>query len=83
MPSWPWSSWDFLLYPLERGTPPPLATLLAVGLLVGGAVATAFVLEPLGRIVGALFERFFGATDRWAGPTWAVTGPGPGSAWRH
>ena len=52
----------FLLYPLERGTPPLLATLLAVGLLVGGAVATAFVLEPLGRIVGAPFERFFGAT---------------------
>lgn len=52
----------FLLYPLERGTPPLLATILAVGLLVGGAVATAFILEPLGRIVGMPFERLFGAT---------------------
>lgn len=52
----------FLLYPLERGTPPLLATILAVGLLVGGAVATAFILEPLGRIVGVPFERLFGAT---------------------
>jgi putative ABC transport system permease protein len=52
----------FLLYPLERGTPPLIAAVLAVGVLVGGAVATAFVLEPLGRIVGAPFERWFGAT---------------------
>lgn len=51
----------FLLYPLERGTSPAVATLLAVGLLVGGAVAAAFVLEPLGRLVGAPFERLFGA----------------------
>jgi putative ABC transport system permease protein len=51
-----------LLYPLERGTPPLIAAVLAVGVLVGGAVATAFVLEPLGRIVGAPFERWFGAT---------------------
>ena len=52
----------FLLYPLERGAPPIAATLLAVGLLVGGAVATGFVLDPLGRLVGAPFERLFGAT---------------------
>jgi putative ABC transport system permease protein len=52
----------FLLYPLERGTPPLVATVLAVGLLIGGAVATAFLLEPLGRLVGAPFERLFGAT---------------------
>ncbi len=52
----------FLLYPLERGAPPVVATLLAVGLLVGGAVATGFVLDPLGRLVGAPFERLFGAT---------------------
>ncbi len=51
----------FLLYPLERGTSPAVATLLAVGLLVGGAVAAAFVLEPLGRLVGVPFERLFGA----------------------
>jgi len=52
----------FLLYPLDRGAPPVAATLLAVGLLVGGAVATGFVLDPLGRLVGAPFERLFGAT---------------------
>jgi putative ABC transport system permease protein len=52
----------FLLYPLERGTTPVVAAVLAVGLLVGGAVATAFLLEPLGRLIGAPFERLFGAT---------------------
>jgi putative ABC transport system permease protein len=52
----------FLIYPLERGTPPVIAAVLAVGLLIGGAVATAFVLEPLGRVVGVPFERLFGAT---------------------
>lgn len=51
----------FLLYPLERGTSPVVPTLLALGLLLGGAVAAAFVLEPLGRLVGAPFERLFGA----------------------
>lgn len=51
----------FLLYPLDRGAPPVLATVLAVGLLVGGAVATAFLLDPLGRLVGVPFERLFGA----------------------
>ncbi|MGH2489347.1 MAG: ABC transporter permease, partial [Candidatus Limnocylindria bacterium] len=51
----------FLLYPLERGAPPALATLLAVGLIIGGAVAAAFLLDPLGRLVGAPFERLFGA----------------------
>ena len=40
---------------------PIVPLLLALGLLIGGAVATAFVLEPLGRIVGRPFEWFFGA----------------------
>ncbi len=35
--------------------------LLSLGLLVGGAIAAAFVLEPLGRLVGRPFEWFFGA----------------------
>jgi putative ABC transport system permease protein len=34
---------------------------LSVGLLLGGAVAAAYVLEPLGRVVGRPFEWFFGA----------------------
>ncbi len=34
---------------------------LSLALLVGGAVAAAYVLEPLGRIVGRPFEWFFGA----------------------
>jgi len=40
---------------------PVLPVLLSLGLLVGGAVATAFVLEPLGRVIGRPFEWFFGA----------------------
>lgn len=40
---------------------PVLPLLLALGLLIGGAVATAFVLEPIGRFVGRPFEWFFGA----------------------
>lgn len=40
---------------------PILALLLALGLLIGGAVATAFILEPLGRLIGRPFEWFFGA----------------------
>ncbi len=34
---------------------------LSLALLIGGAVAAAFVLEPLGRVVGRPFEWFFGA----------------------
>ena len=40
---------------------PILPLVLALGLLVGGAIATSFVLEPLGRIIGRPFEWFFGA----------------------
>jgi putative ABC transport system permease protein len=40
---------------------PILPVLLSLGLLVGGAVAAAFVLEPLGRVIGRPFEWFFGA----------------------
>jgi putative ABC transport system permease protein len=40
---------------------PLVPVLLSLGLLVGGAVAAAFVLDPLGRIVGRPFEWFFGA----------------------
>jgi len=44
------------------GTGTPLVPiLLSLGLLVGGAVATAFALEPLGRVIGRPFEWFFGA----------------------
>lgn len=40
---------------------PILPLLIALGLLIGGAVAAAFVLEPLGRVIGRPFEWFFGA----------------------
>ena len=40
---------------------PLLPLLLALGLLVGGAVASAYVLEPMARVVGRPFEWFFGA----------------------
>jgi putative ABC transport system permease protein len=38
-----------------------LPVIAALALLVGGALAAAFVLEPLGRVVGRPFEWFFGA----------------------
>jgi putative ABC transport system permease protein len=40
---------------------PVVPVLLSLALLVGGAVAAAFVLEPLGRVIGRPFEWFFGA----------------------
>jgi putative ABC transport system permease protein len=40
---------------------PVLPILASLGLLVGGALAVAFVIEPLARIVGGPFEWFFGA----------------------
>jgi putative ABC transport system permease protein len=40
---------------------PILPAILSIGLLLGGAVAAAFLLEPLGRVVGRPFEWFFGA----------------------
>ena len=50
-----------VLYPADRGEGPIVSALLAVGLLVGLTVAAAFLLAPLGRLVGIPFERFFGA----------------------
>ena len=50
-----------ILYPLNRGSAPVIPLILSLALLVGGAVAAALVLEPLGRIVGQPFEWFFGA----------------------
>jgi putative ABC transport system permease protein len=50
-----------LLYPLDRGGTPLVAVALAALLLVGGAVAAAFVIGPLARVVGRPFEWFFGA----------------------
>lgn len=39
---------------------PAAPVLVSLAILVGGAVAAAFVLEPVGRIVGRPFEWFFG-----------------------
>ncbi len=50
-----------LLFPVERAGTPLLPVALALALLIGGAMATAYVLEPLGRVVGRPFEWFFGA----------------------
>jgi putative ABC transport system permease protein len=49
------------LYPLSRGSTPIAALVLALGLLLGGALAAAFVVVPLSRVVGRPFEWFFGA----------------------
>jgi len=38
-----------------------LPVVLSLGLLVGAALAAAFVLEPLARVIGRPFEWFFGA----------------------
>jgi putative ABC transport system permease protein len=38
-----------------------LPVLLSLALLVGGALAAAFVLDPLARVIGRPFEWFFGA----------------------
>jgi putative ABC transport system permease protein len=50
-----------LLLPIERAGTPLLPLILSLALLLGGAVATAYVLEPLGRIIGRPFEWIFGA----------------------
>ncbi|MGQ0608494.1 MAG: ABC transporter permease [Chloroflexota bacterium] len=50
-----------LLFPIERAGTPLVPLILSLALLLGGAVATAFVLEPLGRVIGRPFEWFFGA----------------------
>ncbi len=50
-----------ILYPLDRGSTPLIAVALAVALLLGGALAAAFVVVPLSRVVGRPFEWFFGA----------------------
>ena len=50
-----------VFYPFERGGAPLPAILLALALLIGGAVAAAWLLLPLGRVIGRPFEWFFGA----------------------
>ncbi len=50
-----------VLYPFERGSAPMIAILLALVLLLGGALASAWLLLPLGRFVGRPFEWLFGA----------------------
>ena len=49
------------LFPIERAGTPLVPIILSLALLLGGAIATAFVLEPLGRVIGRPFEWFFGA----------------------
>lgn len=48
-------------YPLQRGQAALGGALLAVAALLGGAVAVAFVLQPLARLIGRPFAAFFGA----------------------
>jgi putative ABC transport system permease protein len=38
----------------------PVAVLASLGLLLGGALAAAWILEPAGRLIGRPFEWFFG-----------------------
>src|SRR6185437_13624646 len=48
------------LYPLQRGQASLGGVLLAVAVLLAGAVAVTFLLQPLARVVGRPFATFFG-----------------------
>jgi len=48
-------------YPLQRGESSLGGVLLAVAVLLAGAVAAAFLLQPLAGLVGRPFASFFGA----------------------
>ena len=50
-----------LLYPFERGQAPMLGIGMALAILLVGAFASAWLLLPIGRIVGRPFEWLFGA----------------------
>lgn len=50
-----------LLYPLQRGATPLTAVVLAVVLMIGGALAAALLVQPLAAVVGRPFAWFFGA----------------------
>ena len=52
------------LYPVERGSAPVASILLAAAGLLAAITLTAFLLGPLGRIVGRPFEWLFGAEGR-------------------
>lgn len=48
-------------YPLQRGQSSLTGSLVAVGILLGGALLVAFLLQPVAAIVGRPFAAFFGA----------------------
>ena len=50
-----------LLVPATGADAALLPLVLSLGLLVGGAIAAAFLVEPLGAVIGRPFEWFFGA----------------------
>lgn len=50
-----------VVYPLDRGRESLPAVLLGAAILLLGAVAAAFLLQPLAAVVGRPFEWFFGA----------------------
>ena len=48
-------------YPLQRGDASLSGALLAVGILLGGALLVALALQPLARLIGRPFAALFGA----------------------
>ena len=50
-----------LLAPLSGSGTSLLPLVLSLGILIGGAVAAAFLVEPLGNVIGRPFEWFFAA----------------------
>ena len=53
-----------LLYPLDRERTPVGPVMVTLGLLLGAALSAAFLLEPIGRVVGRPFEWIFAAAGR-------------------
>lgn len=53
-----------ILYPMEKGAAPVSSILLVAGGLLAAVTVTAFLLKPIGRIIGWPFEKVFGAEGR-------------------
>jgi putative ABC transport system permease protein len=52
---------EVVAYPLQRGQSSLTGSLLAVGILLGGALLVAVLLQPVAAVVGRPFATFFGA----------------------
>ena len=53
-----------VIYPMERGAAPVSSILLAAAGLLAAVTVTAFLLKPLGNVIGWPFAKLFGAEGR-------------------